>query len=86
MISGGDSMAEIKIITLDGLRKFKEMLDYNYTKKFADNDLISNVATDDEVERLFDEIFDGNYTPSEQPTVDFATDEEVDNLLDDIFD
>ena len=78
-------MAEIKIITLDGLRKFKEMLDFNYAKKFADNELISNVATDEEVEQLFDEIFGGNYTPSEQPTDDFATDEEVDDLLDDIF-
>ena len=75
-----------KFITLTCLKKFKDLLDTYYEKKFAEkgapveetssgNVAEDDFATDGEVNSLIDDIF-GH---------DFATDEEVDNLLDDIF-
>ena len=78
-------MAETKIITLDGLKKFKELLDDSYSEKFADKSQAAgggstyNYASDEEVENLLDDIFG---VPSSTGTEEK---DEVEELLDNIF-
>lgn len=78
-------MAEIKLVTLDGLKKFKDLLDDSYSTKFAEQGAGGSFATDEEVEQLLDDIFGNNSADGEEKEITFATDEEVENLLDDIF-
>ena len=78
-------MAEIKLVTLDGLKKFKDLLDNSYSTKFAEQGAGGSFATDEEVEQLLDDIFGNNSADGEEKEITFATDEEVENLLDDIF-
>ena len=89
-------MPEEKFITLDRLRTFKEQLDNSYSDKFITKEQVraalngntspvDEFATDEEVERLLNDIFGSNSAPSEN-SFDFATDEEVDNLLNNAFD
>ena len=78
-------MAEIKLVTLDGLKKFKDLLDNSYSTKFAEQGAGGSFATDEEVEQLLDDIFADKATTGEETKFDFASDEEVENLLDDIF-
>ena len=74
-------MAETKLVTLDGLKKFKELLDNSYSRKFAekgqtvDDESGYTFASDEEVDNLLDDIFGA---PS-------STDSEAKGLLDDIF-
>lgn len=73
-------MAETKLVTLDGLKKFKELLDSSYSEKFADkNQAVDEdgnpYASDKEVKNLLDDIFG---TPS-------TANNEMDELLDNVF-
>lgn len=78
-------MSEIKLVTLDGLKKFKDLLDDSYSTKFAEQGAGGSFATDEEVEKLLDDIFGNKSATDEETDITFATDEEVENLLDDIF-
>ena len=89
-------MDEEKLITLERLRTFKRQLDDSYSDKFITKEQVraalnGNIssevefAADEEVEKLFDDIFGNNSAPNAN-TVDFATDEDVENLLNDAFD
>lgn len=78
-------MAETKLVTLNGLKKFKELLDNSYSQKFAekgqtvDDESGYTFASDEEVDNLLDDIF-----TSSQST-DKESDNETKELLDDIF-
>ena len=91
-------MSETKFVTLEGLKKFKDLLDNTYSEKFASKEQSAGepgvgdneFATDEEVEHMLDDIFSGNSvpdspSPSDESNIEFATDEEVKNLLDGIF-
>lgn len=79
-------MAETKLVTLNGLKKFKELLDNSYSQKFAekgqtvdDESDYYTFASDEEVENLLDDIF------SSSQSTDKESDNETKGLLDDIF-
>lgn len=67
-------MAETKYITLEGLTRFKELLDLSYAAKFASKQTYESGGSSD--------------TPADDPSPDdttFASDEETESMLDDIF-
>lgn len=75
-------MAETKFITLEGLARFKELLDTSYSAQFASKEeATGQVATDEQVDNLVDDIFSSN----SGGTSSVDTDVEFNNMLDNIF-
>ena len=75
-------MAETKFVTLEGLARFKELLDTAYSAQFASKEeATGQVATDEQVDNLIDDIFSS--TSGGISSVD--NDIEFNNMLDNIF-
>ena len=89
-------MTTSKVIDLEGLRKFKGLLDSSNAEKFAGKEQFEElvttfeenypVTTTEQVDSMFDEIFGDSYkivVDNEEYHV--STEEQIDSMLDDIF-